>query len=112
MNDYDAEIHDSNDNHPISIVLDILKGLAGEYALAYELYSVASQVTKSERYTDWWDPNGDCKATANEMSMIDHVLMTPNLFERVKQVTMPHPYKEFCGTFDSDHYPIVVDLEF
>ena len=112
MNDYDAEIHDSNDNHPISIVLDILKGLSGEYALAYELYSVAAQVTKSERYTDWWDPNGDCKATANEMSMIDHVLMTPNLFERVKQVTMPHPYKEFCGTFDSDHYPIVVDLEF
>jgi hypothetical protein len=34
------------------------------------------------------------------------------LVERIKQVTIPHPYKEFCGTFDSDHYPIVVDLEF
>ncbi len=112
MNDYDAEIHDSNNNHPISIVLDILKGNAGEYALAYELFSVAAQVNQNERYTDWWDPNGDCEATANEMSMIDHVLMTPNLIERVKQVTFPHPYKEFCGTFDSDHYPIVVDLEF
>jgi endonuclease/exonuclease/phosphatase family metal-dependent hydrolase len=112
MNDFDGEIQDANDNRPISIVLDILKGFAGSYALAYELYSVAAQVVKTERYTDWWDPNGDCVSTANEMSMIDHVLMTPNLIDKVKKVTMPHPYKEYCGTFDSDHYPIIVDLEF
>jgi hypothetical protein len=34
------------------------------------------------------------------------------LIDKVKKVTMPHPYKEYCGTFDSDHYPIIVDLEF
>lgn len=112
MNDFDAEIQDSNDNQPISIVLDILKGNAGQYALAYELYSAASKVAKTERFTDWWDPNGDCEATPNEMSMIDHVLMTPNLFDIVTRVTFPHPYKEFCETYNSDHYPIVVDFEF
>lgn len=112
MNDYDAEIPDANNNHPISIVLDILKGYAGEYALAYELYSVAAQVVKNERYTDWWDPNGDCESSMNEMSMIDHVLMTSNLLEIVKNVTIPHPYKQYCGTFDSDHFPMIIDLQF
>jgi len=112
MNDYDGEILDANNNRPISIVLDILKGNAGEYALAYELYSAAADVDQRERYTDWWDPNGDCESTANEMSMIDHVLMTPNLVGKLKQVTMPHPYKEFCGTYNSDHFPIILDFEF
>jgi exonuclease III len=112
MNDYDAEIEDANGNQPTSIVVDILKGNAGDYALAYELHSVAAQVDRSQRYTDWWDPNGDCVATDNEMSMIDHVLMTPNLMDLVQKVTIPHPYPEYCGTYDSDHYPILVDLVF
>lgn len=112
MNDYDGEIRDANNNRPLSIVLDILKGFAGEYAFAYELYSVATQVEQSERYTDWWDPNGDCDSTPNEMSMIDHVLITPNLVDKLKQVTMPHPYKEFCGTYNSDHFPILLDIQF
>lgn len=112
MNDYDAEVEDANGSQPTSIVLDILKGNAGDYALAYELNSVAAQVDRSQRYTDWWDPNGDCVATDNEMSMIDHVLMTPNLMDLVQKVTIPHPYPEYCGTYDSDHYPILVDLVF
>lgn len=110
MNDFDAEIMDSNNNEPTSIVLDILKGLAGDYAFAYELTSAAEFVSQANRYTDWWDPNGDCKSTPNEMSMIDHVLMTPNLKGKVTNVMMPHTYTEACGTYNSDHYPIVVDL--
>jgi endonuclease/exonuclease/phosphatase family metal-dependent hydrolase len=110
MNDFDAEIMDSNNNEPTSIVLDILKGLAGDYAFAYELTSAAEFVSQENRYTDWWDPNGDCKSTPNEMSMIDHVLMTPNLKGKVTNVMMPHTYTEACGTYNSDHYPIVVDL--
>ena len=110
MNDYDAEILDSNNNHPTSLVLDILKGLAGDYALTYELVSAAEFVSQSDRYTDWYDPNGDCKSTPNEMSMIDHVLMTPNMRDKVLKVMMPHTYTEACGTYNSDHYPIIVDL--
>jgi hypothetical protein len=110
MNDFDAEIMDANNNQPTSIVLDILKGLAGDYALTYELISSAEFVSKTDRYTDWWDPNGDCKSTPNEMSMLDHVLMTPNLKDKIKNVMMPHTYTEYCGTYNSDHFPIIVDL--
>lgn len=112
MNDYDGTVLDSNSDHPTSHVLDILKGTMGDYAGAYELLSVAAQVVQSERYTDWWDPNGDCKATQNEMSMIDHVLVTPNLIGKIKQVLYPHPYVESCNTYNSDHYPIIVDFVF
>lgn len=110
MNDYDSEILDSNNNYPTSIVLNILKGLSGDYALAYELVSSAMFVSQKDRYTDWYDPNNDCKSTPNEMSMIDHVLMTPNLKDKVVNVMMPHTYTEVCGTYNSDHYPIIVDL--
>ena len=110
LNDYDGVVLDSNKDIPTSNVLNILKGAAGDYAGAYTLETAAQKVAQSERYTDWWDPNGDCKSTANEMSMIDHVLMTPNLLDKVVDVFMPHPYSEYCGTYNSDHYPIVVDM--
>ncbi len=110
MNDYDGVVLDSNNNMPTSNVLNILKGAAGDYAGAYTLETAAQKVAQNERYTDWWDPNGDCKSSTNEMSMIDHVLMTPNMLDKVVKVIMLHPYAEYCDTYNSDHYPIVVDM--
>jgi len=110
LNDYDGVTLDSNNDVPTSNVLNILKGAAGDHAGVYTLETAATKVTQNERYTDWWDPNGDCKSSANEMSMIDHVLMTPNLLDKVVNVFMPHPYTESCNTYNSDHYPIVVDM--
>lgn len=110
LNDFDGVVLDSNSDMPTSNVLNILKGAAGDYAGMYTLETAAQKVTQSERYTDWWDPNDDCKSSANEMSMIDHVLMTPNLMDKVVDVFMPHPYSEYCGTYNSDHYPIIVDM--
>ena len=43
--------------------------------------------------------------------MIDHILLTQGLIDKVVAVYMYHSYDEFCGTLDSDHYPVVVDLE-
>jgi len=111
FNDYDAEVVDSNGDKPISMVLDILKGLEGTYAGKYTLESAATKVGQTQRYTSWWDPNSDCVATLNEMSMIDHVLMTPGLMSRVSQVMFPHPYTEYCGTYNSDHFPVIVDIQ-
>jgi endonuclease/exonuclease/phosphatase family metal-dependent hydrolase len=111
FNDYDAEVSDSNSDKPISMVLDILKGLTGTYAGKYILESAASKVGQTQRYTSWWDPNGDCESTLNEMSMIDHILMTPGLMGRVNQVLFPHPYTEYCGTYNSDHFPVIVDID-
>lgn len=110
LNDYDAEVADSNNDNPITAVLDILKGLAGKYAGKYALDSVATNALQSQRYTSWWDPNDDCVATPNEMSMIDHILVSPGLTKYISQVSFPHPYTEYCGTYNSDHYPIIVDF--
>jgi len=112
LNDYDGEILDLNNDKPISMVLNILKGQSGTYAGQYELKSVASLVNQDQRYTDWWDKNGDCTSSLGEMTMIDHFLVTPNLVDKITKVSFPHPYPESCGTTNSDHYPIVVDFVF
>jgi exonuclease III len=112
LNDFDGITLDSNNDKPTSQVLEILKGNAGDHKGKYLMQTSAELIDKTERYTDWWDPNNDCKSTPNEMSMIDHVLMTPNLFGKIKKVSMPHPYSEYCGTYNSDHFPIVIDMVF
>jgi exonuclease III len=112
LNDYDGEILDLNNDKPISMVLNILKGQSGTYAGQYELKSVASLVNQDQRYTDWWDKNNDCASSLGEMTMIDHFLVTPNLVDKITKVSFPHPYPESCGTTNSDHYPIVVDFVF
>ena len=111
INDFDAEVADLNDNKPISMVLDILKGYAGEFAGQYELSTVANLVDKKERYTDWWDKDTNCVATTDEYSMIDHILMTQRLYDTIINVTYYHGYKEYCGKYDTDHFPILVDFD-
>ena len=112
FNDFDAEVLDANNNVPLSHALDILKGLRGTYAKQYTLTNAASQMAQSERWTDWWDQNGNCVSSPNEFSMIDHVLMTPFLASKIKKVSVYHGYEEFCGKYNSDHYPVVVDMEY
>jgi len=110
LNDFDGRVLDVNMNVPTSRVLDILKGNAGANTGMYELRSVAEKMNQAERFSDWWDKNGDCVSSPNEFSMIDHMLVSPYLFERVERVGVYHGYGEFCGKYDSDHYPLVVDF--
>ncbi len=53
FNDYDGEVLDINANQPTSRVLSIIKGS--------DLTTSASFVPQEERWTDWWDQNGNCK---------------------------------------------------
>ena len=110
LNDFDGRVLDANRNMPTSRVLDILKGLDGEHKGKYELRSAAEKIPQVERFSDWWDENGDCVSTGDEFSMIDYVLVTPFLFEKIERVWVYHGYDEFCGKYDSDHYPLVVDF--
>ena len=112
FNDYDGEVLDSNAHHPISKVLDILKGIAGVHAGEYSLSSIAEMIPSSKRFTDWYDPNGDCISTSNEFSMIDHLLVTKGLQNNVDNAFIYQAYPEFCGKYNSDHYPVVVDFLF
>jgi exonuclease III len=68
-------------------------------------------VDKKERYTDWWDKDTNCVATTDEYSMIDHILMTNRLYNAISNVTYYHGYKEYCGKYDTDHFPILVDFD-
>jgi exonuclease III len=111
FNDYDAETLDVNSDKPTSVVLDILKGFKGDLANSYELHNIAEQIPQNERYSDWWDSDNNCNTTSkNDYSMIDHVLVTDAIRKNVENVFIYHGYDEYCGKYNSDHYPVVVDL--
>jgi len=111
FNDYDAEINDVNNNKPISQVLDILKGFKGDYAGKYHLYTVGEMIPQSQRYSDWWDSDNNCNTSSKtDYSMIDHVLVTDLIRKNIVDTFVYHEYDEYCGKYDSDHYPVIVDL--
>lgn len=111
FNDYDVEIPDVNNNQPISRVLDILKGNTGDFAETYQLYSVAERILSSQRYSDWWDSDNNCKTSSmKDYSLIDHILVSKNVQDRLVNAFIYHGYQEYCGKYDSDHFPVVIDL--
>ena len=111
FNDYDAEVLDVNSNKPISRVLDILKGNSGDFEGKYNLHSIAETIPQSQRYSDWWDSDNNCNTSSkNDYSMIDHVLVTDLIRKNVVNTFIYHDYNEYCGKYDSDHYPVVIDL--
>ena len=57
LNDFDGVTLDSNNDKPTSQVLEILKGNAGDHKGKYVMETSAELIDKTERYTDWWDPN-------------------------------------------------------
>jgi exonuclease III len=113
MNDYDGEILDMNDDKPTSRVLDIMKGLDGQKNGTYELTNIAMTIKQNERFTDWWDSDNNCNTSSQkDYSMIDHILVTGNVYSSIVNAYIYHGYDEYCGKWNSDHYPIVVDFEF
>lgn len=113
FNDYDNEVLDINNNKPTSQVLDILKGDKGELVGLYKLYNVATEISKNERFSDWWDSDNNCNTSSQEdYSMIDHILVTDNIKNSIGNVFIYHGYDEFCGKYNSDHYPVVIDFIF
>ena len=114
LNDWDNLIPDLNSNIPISSVLDILKGNKGTYQNKYQLKSIGEKIPQVNRYSEYWDANGDCLVTSNEFSMIDHILLTPNLYNKISNAFAYQVYPHSCTstTYNSDHDPVVVDFEF
>jgi exonuclease III len=113
FNDFDGEVLDVNNNKPTSQVLNILKGNYGDYAGKYQLFSIAETVNQNERYSDWYDSDNNCNTqSGKDYSMIDHVLVTDAIRNNIADVFFYHGYSEYCGKYNSDHYPVVVDLYF
>lgn len=109
INDWDAQVLDSNNNKPISSVADILKGKGKSWTLT----NVASKLTTSERYSEWYDENDDCVYSPTENSMIDHIFVSKGLLNKVTNVFIAHSeYAQSCNDFYySDHWPVVVDFK-
>jgi exonuclease III len=113
LNDYDGEVYDMNENKPTSRVLDILKGLDGQKKGTYNLTNIAYRINQNERYSDWWDSDNNCNTSSNkDYSMIDHILVTSNIDKKIINAFIYHGYEEYCGKWNSDHYPVVVDFVF
>jgi exonuclease III len=111
FNDYDAEVLDINNNKPISRVLDILKGYQGDLAGLYKLYNIAEEIQQKDRYSDWWDSDNNCNTSSQkDYSMIDHILVTNNIRIFIYDVFIYHGYDEYCGKYNSDHFPVIVDF--
>ncbi len=112
MNDYDGQVLDINEDKPTSQVLDILKGVKGDYTDIYKLQSVASKIPQIERFSDWWDSDNNCNtASIHDYSMIDHILVSDGIYDKIVDTFIYHGYIEYCGKYNSDHYPVVVDFE-
>lgn len=111
MNDYDAEVLDLNSDNPTSRVLDIMKGLDGQQKGTYTLTNIATRISQSERYTDWWDSDNNCNTSSQkDLSMIDHILVTAGINKKITNAYIYHGYKEYCGKWDSDHWPVIIDI--
>jgi endonuclease/exonuclease/phosphatase family metal-dependent hydrolase len=106
FNDFDGTVLDVNSNKPTSQVLDILKDQS-------QLFSVAETVPQNQRYSDWYDSDDNCNTqSSKDYSMIDHVLVTSGIQKYIANVTFYHKYSTNCGSYNSDHYPVIVDLYF
>lgn len=112
FNDFDNTVADANNNMPTSQVLDILKGKSMDtQEYHYQLYSVANLIQQNMRYTDWYDKNDDCVSDSTEFSMIDHILVSKTLYKKITNAFIYHGYDEYCGKLNSDHYPIIIDID-
>jgi exonuclease III len=110
FNDYDGEPanRDHIDSAPISNVLRIVREL-DPTDITDDLVNAASFVPKAQRYTSFWDRNDNGRVDPpDELTSIDHVLLSSELAAKVESVEMAHDQDP---TRVSDHFPIVVRLK-
>jgi len=107
LNDYDNDVLDASDSVPTSRVSDLLK-YNGQSRL---MYNVVEMITnKANRYSSWWDKDYDCVLEPGELTLIDHLLISPALYDQVNSVRIFNTFTPDCDNFESDHYPIRVIL--
>ena len=105
FNDNDDEVLDRRGSVPISNVLATIKR-AGE-GDADDLVNVIGDVPQAMRFTNLYDRNNDEVVGPDDLSAIDHILLSPALYARVRDVRYVHAHDPFEVT---DHFPIVVTL--
>lgn len=105
FNDFDNEILDARASRPISDVMETIKS-AGP-SPDDDLINVLADVPQRDRYTSFYDRNENARIEQGEFSAIDHILLSPVLYRKVREVHFVH---SFDPREVSDHFPIVVTL--
>jgi len=109
INDYDRDVLDASDSIPTSRVSNLLKyDDSGRKIMDSVIESVSQQPS---RYSSWWDQDNDCIVEDGELTLIDHLLISPILTSRVLSVQLYNTVIEECDSLESDHYPIKVVLD-
>ena len=105
LNDHDESVPDRAGSRPITDVLATIK--AAGPGPEDNLVNVLADVPQAERFTSFWDRDGDGEFDEGEFSAIDHVLLSPALYRLVRDVRYVHAHDPREVT---DHFPIVVTL--
>ncbi len=105
FNDFDESIRDRNGNQPITDVLQRIKS-AGP-GPEDDLRNLIAEVPQSSRFTALWDRNGNQRSEIDELSALDHVLVSSGLYRRVREVRYVQSHDPLTVT---DHFPIVVSF--
>jgi endonuclease/exonuclease/phosphatase family metal-dependent hydrolase len=109
FNDYDgsAESLDHIGSTPVTNVLATVRGMAQD-TLSDDLVNVAAFVPPEQRYTSFWDKNGNHRVDSpGELTSTDHILISPALAAAVEAVSIPHDHDPVSVT---DHFPVAVEL--
>jgi endonuclease/exonuclease/phosphatase family metal-dependent hydrolase len=105
LNDHDDAVLDRAGSRPVTDVLATVK--AAGPGPADDLVNVLGDVPQAERFTAYWDRDRDGAFDEGEFSAIDHVLLSPALYELVRDVRYVHAHDPRTV---SDHFPVVVTL--
>ena len=105
FNDNDDLVLDRRSSVPISNVMATIKR-AGD-GPEDDLVNVIGDVPQAMRYTNLYDRNSDGVAGPDDLSAIDHILLSPALYARVRDVRYVHAHDPFTVT---DHFPVAVTL--
>ncbi|OZC02882.1 endonuclease/exonuclease/phosphatase family protein [Rubricoccus marinus] len=105
FNDFDDETLDRAGSVPVTDVMARIKR-AGP-SPDDDLRNAMAEVPQAERFTSLYDRNNNDVIEEGELSAIDHILLSPGLYSRLREVRYApvHDPREV-----SDHFPLVVTL--
>lgn len=109
FNDLDGDVLDARSERPISRVLQMVRGMSTATA-ADDLFNAAAKLPQERRFTTHADRNGNNRVDGQgELSMIDHILLSPALAAKISKVEIRQTELDDL-TRISDHFPVVVTL--
>lgn len=102
-NDFDDTVLDRRGNRPITNVNATIK--RGADGADNDLKNVMAEVPVAERFSNLYDRNRNDRIEEGELGAIDHVLVSPGLYRRIREVRFVHTHDPLTVT---DHFPISV----